>query len=204
VTLDSFQGELHRPDTPNGDAVALTHGASSNYQAPLLKMIAESLCAFGFVVLRFNLPYRVARPSGPPSPASAVQDRRGIQQALMALRADMPGRVFAAGHSYGGRQASILAAEEAAAMDGLLLLSYPLHPPRRPDQLRIAHLPGIHVPAMFVHGTRDPFGTPDEMRGAVDLIPSRTLLKLVAGASHDLRKAAPEAIASEFSAFVRG
>jgi predicted alpha/beta-hydrolase family hydrolase len=202
--FEGFQGELHRPDAPNSDGIALTHGASSNFRAPVLKTIAEALCAAGFVVLRFDLPYRVARPSGSPSPASAPEDRRGIRRALRALHETCAGRVFAAGHSYGGRQASMLAAENSDAAHGLLLLSYPLHPPRRPDQLRTGHLPGIKVPVMFVHGTRDPFGSPDEMRVAIDLIPARTRLMLVDGAGHDLRKAVPEAVASEFSRFISG
>jgi uncharacterized protein len=82
--------------------------------------------------------------------------------------------MFLGGHSYGGRQASMLAAEEPDLAAGLLLLSYPLHPPRRPARLRTAHFPKLTTPALFVHGTRDPFGSMDEMRAAVDSSPGRT------------------------------
>jgi len=106
-----------------------------------------------------------------------------------------PGRLFLGGHSYGGRQSSMLLAEDPHLADGLLLLSYPLHPPRKPDQLRIKHLPDLHVPALFVHGTRDPFGSTEEFQQALALIPAKTLLLEVQNAGHDLdirKKAVPE------------
>src|SRR6185436_17278528 len=90
------------------------------------------------------------------------------------------------GHSYGGRQTSIAAAEDANVIDALLLLSYPLHPPRRPEDLRTAHLPMVRKPCLFVHGTRDPFGSPEEMKSALILIPAPSELCLLEGAGHDL------------------
>jgi len=74
--------------------------------------------------------------------------------------------VFLGGHSYGGRQTSMLIAEEPGLADGLLLLSYPLHPPRKPGELRTKHFPELRKAAFFVHGTRDPFGTIKEMKAA--------------------------------------
>jgi hypothetical protein len=96
--------------------------------------------------------------------------------------------VFLGGHSYGGRQASILAAEEPSLVDGLLLLSYPLHPPNKPNQLRTDHFSKVRVPATFVHGTQDPFGSIDEMRAAVHMIPAKTQLVVVEGTGHDLAR----------------
>jgi len=90
------------------------------------------------------------------------------------------------GHSYGGRQASMLAAEETSVANALLLLSYPLHPPTRPDQPRTAHFPSLATPALFVHGSRDPFGTLEEVDRARALIPARTAMIAVDGAGHDL------------------
>src|SRR5262249_23320558 len=90
------------------------------------------------------------------------------------------------GHSYGGRQSSMLLAEEPQLADGLLLLSYPLHPPRKPEQLRVKHLPDLKVPALFVHGTRDPFGSSEEFEQALALIPDKTSLLEVQNAGHDL------------------
>ncbi|MFZ0760205.1 MAG: alpha/beta family hydrolase, partial [Candidatus Sulfotelmatobacter sp.] len=103
-------------------------------------------------------------------------------------------RVFLGGHSYGGRQASMLCAEfsekhpeQAAALaTGLLLLSYPLHPPRKPDQLRTQHLFHLRTPALFVQGTRDPFGSIAEIEQALKLIPAKTKLLTVEGTGHDL------------------
>jgi uncharacterized protein len=182
----SFRGFLHRPAHPNGDGLILTHGAGSNCQAPILLALAEALTSAGFTVLRYDLPFRQARPYGPPRPGDAARDREGLERAVVKLREQVAGRVFLGGHSYGGRQATILGAEEPALADALLLLSYPLHPPRKPEQLRTAHLSKLQTPALFVHGTRDPFGTIEEVKSALKLIPGKTLLLPVEGAGHDL------------------
>jgi predicted alpha/beta-hydrolase family hydrolase len=94
--------------------------------------------------------------------------------------------VFLGGHSYGGRQASMLAAEEPGLVDCLLLLSYPLHPPQKPGELRTAHFPRLQIPSLFIHGTRDGFGSIEELASAVKLIPARTELLSVTGAGHEL------------------
>jgi predicted alpha/beta-hydrolase family hydrolase len=141
-------------------------------------------------VLRYHLPFRVARPKGPPFPAAAARDREGIARAVEALRQRVKGRVFAGGHSYGGRQTAMIAAERPGMADGLLLLSYPLHPPRKPDQPRTGFFAEWRTPALFVHGTRDPFGTIEELRAAMERIPARVDLLAVEGAGHDLRQAA--------------
>ena len=95
-------------------------------------------------------------------------------------------KIFLGGHSYGGRQASILCSEEPDLVSGLLLLSYPLHPPRRPEQQRTAHLPSLRTPTLFVHGTCDPFGSIAEIERAIKMIPAATKLLAVEGAGHDL------------------
>ena len=97
-----------------------------------------------------------------------------------------PGRIFLGGHSYGGRQASMLCAEEPDLVAGLLLLSYPLHPPRKPEQQRTQHLPDLRTPTLFVHGTRDPFGSISELEKALRMIPAKVKLMPVEGAGHDL------------------
>jgi predicted alpha/beta-hydrolase family hydrolase len=91
VTLEAWEtagvrGVLHRPSISNGDAIALTHGAGSDAGAPLLVRMADAMAEAGYLVLRYDLPYRVARPKGPPSPAGAERDREGIVQATDALR----------------------------------------------------------------------------------------------------------------------
>jgi predicted alpha/beta-hydrolase family hydrolase len=199
----AVRGYLHRPERESGHAIALTHGAGSNCQAPLLVAVAEEFAAAGFLVLRFDLPFRQARPSGPPHPGSAAHDRDGIRAAAAALERVSGRPVFLGGHSYGGRQASMLAASDPAAAAGLLLLSYPLHPPRRPAELRTAHFPQLRAPALFVHGSRDPFGSPEELRAALALIPAPTALAEIEGAGHDLKRAGTAALAlKHFNAFM--
>ncbi len=186
ATSPPVSGYLHRPQTPNGDGLVLSHGAGSNARAPLLVTIAEEFSTAGFTVLRCDLPYRQARPYGPPGPGDAARDRKGLQNAITALRKLATGRTFLGGHSYGGRQSSMLCAEEPGLVDGLLLFSYPLHPPRKPEQLRTQHLPNLQTPSLFVEGTRDPFGSIDEIESALKLIPAKTELLKVEGAGHDL------------------
>lgn len=202
-TLLRVPGFLHRPPEPGTDALVLTHGAGSNCRSPLLVMLAKAFAAAGVTVLRFDLPFRQKRPHGPPFPAGAQQDREGLREAVKALRQVLPGRVFLGGHSYGGRQISILAASEPSVVDGLLLLSYPLHPPKRASELRIAHFPDLRTGALFVHGSRDPFGSLEEMRQALNLIPARTELIAMPGAGHDLSNASglPEAVTGAFRSF---
>ncbi len=182
----AVRGFLHSPASPNGDALILTHGAGSNCNAPLLVAISETFAGHGYVVLRCDLPFRQERRTGPPFPGNAERDRAGLRNAVAVLRKNVPGRILLGGHSYGGRQATMLCAAEPDLVSGLLLLSYPLHPPRKPEQLRIQHLPHLRTPSLFVHGTRDPFGGIEEMTNALELIPAKTELLKVEGAGHDL------------------
>jgi uncharacterized protein len=182
----AVRGFLHSPANTIGDALVLTHGAGSNCNAPLLIALSEIFAENGYSVLRCDLPFRQKKPTGPPFPGNAERDRDGLRNAVMALRKNVAGRIFVGGHSYGGRQASILCAAEHELVSGLLLLSYPLHPPRKPEQLRTQHLPNLRTPSLFVHGTRDPFGSIEELRRALQLIPAKTELIAVEGAGHDL------------------
>ncbi len=196
VTVDPFvRGFLHRPDTPSGKGIVLTHGAGSNCQAPLLIALAETFTQVGFFVLRCDLPFRQDRSYGPPAPYDGKRDRAGLKNAVAALRNLAEGPVFLGGHSYGGRQASMLCAEHTEApaakhdpdpIPALLLMSYPLHPPRKPDQRRTQHFFTLNTPTLFVQGTRDPFGSIEEIEKALKLIPAKTKLMQVEGAGHDL------------------
>jgi predicted alpha/beta-hydrolase family hydrolase len=183
-----IHGFLHKPARATGQALVLTHGAGSNCDAPLLVAVAAAFSAAGLTVLRCDLPFRQQRPKGPPPRGSGDTDRAGLRAAVNALRDMVKGQVFLSGHSYGGRQASMLAAEDAGVAAGLLLLSYPLHPPKKPEQLRTAHFPQLRVPAVFVHGTSDGFGSIEEVTAAVAAIPARTQIIPVAGAGHDLKR----------------
>jgi predicted alpha/beta-hydrolase family hydrolase len=156
----AVRGFLHSPKSPNGDALVLTHSAGSDCISPLLVSFAATFAGQG--------------------------DRAGLRNAVATLRKSVTGRIFLGGHSYGGRQATMLCASEPNLVSGLLLLSYPLHPPRKPEQLRVQHFPDLRTPSLFVHGTRDPFGSVEEMTEALRLLPAKTELMMVEGAGHDL------------------
>jgi predicted alpha/beta-hydrolase family hydrolase len=183
--LPAVRGLLHRPPAPVGDAIVLTHGAGSDCRAPILVDLAAALADAGLLVLRCDLPFRRARPHGPPAPAGAERDRQGLRHAVQVTREMVSGRVFLGGLSYGGRQASMLAAEDPALAEALLLLAYPLHRPGRPEAWRTEHFPRLRTPALFVHGAHDPFGSRQELERALALIPAPTELVVVRG-SHDL------------------
>ena len=182
----SVHGVLHRPRLPTGDGIVLAHGAGSNRDAPVLRAVATAFAARGVAALRIDLPFRQARAKGPPAPAWAARDRDGLRHALAALARRCTGTLMLGGHSYGGRQASMLLADTPALARGLLLLAYPLHPPGRPERRRTEHLIKLRTPTVFVHGTRDPFGLLDEMDEARGLMPGPTRLVTVRDAGHDL------------------
>ncbi|MBI3207789.1 MAG: alpha/beta fold hydrolase [Candidatus Solibacter usitatus] len=187
VAAGLVRGVLHEPSAANGQAIVLAHGAGSNCNAPLLITACRFFAEAGYHCLRIDLPFRQDRPSGPPSPATGAKDRSGLREACALVRGMGLERVILGGHSYGGRQATMLAAEDASVAGQLLLFSYPLHPPDKPLQLRTAHWPNIQTPCLFVHGNRDPFGSLEEMRRELPLIPACTRLMEVAGA-HDMRR----------------
>jgi uncharacterized protein len=187
TTLDPpVRGYLHRPESPVGSSLVLTHGAGGNAEMTLLVALAEAFAEKGFAVLRCDLPFRQARPFGPPRPPDARRDQYGLRNAAAAMRQQFSGKVFLGGQSYGGRQASMLLADDGSVADGLLLLSYPLHPPKQPEKLRTQHLPKLYTPTIFVSGTKDPFGTTSEIESARKLIRAKTQLVTVDGVGHDL------------------
>src|SRR4051812_25769083 len=98
---------LHHPDHPNSDAIVLTHGAGSNSNAPLLVQLATAFSDAGYLTLRYDLPFRAQRPHGSPHPSGAARDREGVRQAIAEVRPHVAGRIFAGGHSYGGRQTAM-------------------------------------------------------------------------------------------------
>ena len=187
ASIPTVRGTLHPGIAPgNGGGIVLAHGAGGNQHAPVLVALATAFAERGVTALRCDLPFRQARPTGPPGPGSAARDRGGLARALAVLRARVQGPLFLGGHSYGGRQASLLAAEQPDLVAGLLLSSYPLQPPRRAAPDRSAHFPALRSPVLFVHGTRDSFGTLDELALVQRKIPAPTTLLPVEGAGHDL------------------
>jgi predicted alpha/beta-hydrolase family hydrolase len=186
MNLERIAGVAHRPEGTVSGVVVLTHGAGGSRESPLLQQVCDEWARRGWLAVRYNLPYRRRRPTGPPS-GSAATDRAGIVEAITVCRDLADGPLIAGGHSYGGRQTSMVVASGDAAVDALTLFSYPVHPPGKPERPRTEHLPDITVSTVFTHGTSDPFGTPSEVRDAAAMIAAPTEVVGIAGARHDLR-----------------
>jgi len=186
MNLEQIAGVAHQPKgTPTG-VVVLTHGAGGNRESPLLQQLCGEWARRGWLAVRYNLPYRRRRPTGPPS-GSAAGDRAGIVEAITLCRGLADGPLIAGGHSYGGRQTSMVIAANETQAEVLTLFSYPVHPPGKPERPRTEHLRDITVPTVFTHGTSDPFGTSAEVRDAAATIDAPTEVVEIAGARHDLR-----------------
>jgi predicted alpha/beta-hydrolase family hydrolase len=186
MNLEQIAGAAREPAGRPKGVVVLTHGAGGDRDSPLLQQVCDEWARRGWLAVRYNLPYRRRRPKGPPS-GSAATDRAGIVEAITLCRGLSDGPLVAGGHSYGGRQTSMVVAGREAGVDVLTLFSYPVHPPGKPERPRTEHLPDIRVPTVFVHGTSDPFGSPGEVRDAAAMIAAPTEVVEITGARHDLR-----------------
>ncbi|GAA5028585.1 alpha/beta family hydrolase [Microbacterium fluvii] len=145
--------------------VAIAHGAGAGMQHPFLVGFARGMRAHGVATVRFTFPYLEAGRRMPGPAAHAIATWSAVERFVLE-RSRAP--LFAAGKSYGGRMASMAAAEGAIAPTGLVYLGYPLHPPGKPEKPRVAHLPAIAQPQLFVEGTNDPFVQPlTQLREAI-------------------------------------
>ncbi len=168
------------PDEPRA-VVVLGHGAGGDMNDPLLRSVASALVPFGIEVVRFNFPYRELGRKAPGAQAQSEECYRNVADA--SRRPHLP--LYLGGKSYGGRIATHIVADGFVA-DGLVLLSYPLHPPGKPERIRDAHLGSIDVPMLFIQGTKDPFATPDLLDATVGRLP-RARLHRIDGGDHSLR-----------------
>jgi hypothetical protein len=158
VSRYAFDGPKRGADR----AVLLAHGAGADMHAPALAVVAAALAAAKVPCLRFDFPYRIAGRRSPDR-APVLEDAVRKAAAELASRTGLaPERLVLGGRSMGGRICSMVAAADGAL--GLVLLGYPLHPPGKPDQLRVEHFARLHMPVLFASGTRDAFGTPAELR----------------------------------------
>lgn len=174
--------------------LVLFPGASAGRDHPGLVALDEAVSPLGIVVERADFPYRLAGRRAPDRPDVLVAAVAAAAGAL-AARLDVPGsRIALGGRSMGGRMCSIAVAGGLAAA-GLVLVSYPLHPPGRPEQLRTAHLRSLALPCLFVSGSRDSFGSPDELEAATALVPGPVDLVVLDGGDHGLARRA--AVAAE-------
>jgi len=140
----------------------LTHGAGSPMDSPLLTAVTRGLAESGFRVMRFEFPYMRARRRGERRPPDRQPILLSTWKDAIGSAGDR-GRLVIGGHSMGGRMASMIADEMKVA--GLCCISYPFHPPDSPEKTRTDHLRGLTTPALFIQGSRDPFGSPDEVSG---------------------------------------
>jgi predicted alpha/beta-hydrolase family hydrolase len=173
--------ERHTPRART--AVVLAHGAGNDMHGAFLSAVHEGLAARGFVTVKFNFPYK-QRGGRVPDPAPVLE--RCYARILDMVRGDSSiaaQRIVAGGKSLGGRMASHLAAR-GEAVAGVLLLGYPLHPPGKPAQLRVAHLDKIRVPMLFFAGTRDALCQLDLLRQTIGQLRAPTELHIIEGGDH--------------------
>lgn len=181
MKIEGVTAAWERPSGPPKAVIVLAHGAGGDLDDALLRGVGKRLAEEGLAALRFNFPYREAGRRAPGSQTQSEDCYRAV-----AARANEEGvPVYCGGKSYGGRMATHIAAQ-GFDMSGLVLLSYPLHPPGRPDNLRDSHLRDIRNPILVVQGTRDPFATPELLKRTVDSLDDATLVA-VDGGDHSLR-----------------
>lgn len=182
-------------------ALLLTHGAGGDSSHRLLVAMEEQL---DLPVRRMDFPYRKEGRKGPPDRAPKLIASVLAEVDLMAdeLRIDAD-RIAFAGRSMGGRICSMAIAEGLSA-SGLVLLSYPLHPPKKPEKLRTDHFPDLDVPTLFVNGDRDPFGTPDELDAHIGAIVGPTQVHWLEGQRHDPKPTFDDEIIGVVGAFLAG
>ncbi len=175
-----------KPVSARHSVVLLAHGSGIDIEHPWMRLAAEALAAQGFATLRFRYPYMelAARAGKPRPPDRAPQLEEAHFDALAELRRRFPARRWLlAGKSLGARMATHIAAKGADA-HGLVLFGYPLHPPGKPEKERSEQFATLAQPALFLHGTRDEFGTVDELRAALRRYSGRAELSVVEGADH--------------------
>jgi uncharacterized protein len=177
----AYQGPKRGADR----AVLLAHGAGADMHAAALTTVADALATAKIPSLRFNFPYKAAGRRGPDRPPvleAAVRD--AVQE--LAARAKVPvDRIVLGGRSMGGRIGSMVAAQDGAL--GVALLGYPLHPPGKADQLRVEHFPKLTMPVLFASGTRDAFGTPEELERYAKNITGRVTFHWIDTGDHGFK-----------------
>jgi uncharacterized protein len=194
ISLDdgsSVNGLLYRPSKAarSGVTLILGHGAGAGQLHPFMQLFASGLAARGIDVVTFNFQYMEQGRRVPDPKAKLESCYRAVIEAARTNKKLKGNRLVIGGKSMGGRIASQVAAtpETAAHVTALFFLGYPLHPPGRPDKLRDAHLPQITAPMLFVQGSRDAFGSADELRATIKKHRLRATLQIVEGGDHSLK-----------------
>jgi len=160
------------------------HGAGAGQHHPFMAGVSKALAGRGIDVVTFDFPYKRLQKSAPDRPPVLEQSFREVVAA--ARRWSQADRLFIGGKSMGGRIATHLAAQGLESLSGVVCFGYPLHPPGKPQQLRIEHLPSIEVPVLVIQGERDTFGTPDELRPHLDAMKAEVHLHVIPRGDHSL------------------
>ncbi len=168
------------------EALLLTPGAGAGRDHSALVAIDEAVARSGVVVERMDFPYRKAGRKAPDRPPVLIAAIREAVTELLGRSGADPSALALGGRSMGGRMCSMAVAEGLEA-GALVLVSYPLHPPGRPDRLRVEHFPALSIPCLFVSGTRDAFAAPDELERATASIPGPVTHVRLEGADHGMR-----------------
>jgi uncharacterized protein len=180
-------------------ALLLTPGAGSDRNHSCLVAVEKAVAPLP--TERVDFPYRKAGRKAPDRAPILLESLRADATALVATAKVKPASLVLGGRSMGGRMCSMAVADGLPAR-ALVLISYPLHPPGKPDTLRTAHLPAITVPCLFIHGARDPFGTPDELTEATELVAGAVTHVWIDGGRHDL-KGSDALVAEAVATFLR-
>lgn len=180
---------VYSPPEPSRRAATLilAHGAGAPQSSAFMVDFARGLARRGCRAVTFNFPYTEQGRRLPDRAPTLEACFRDVIAAIRA-RADLgTGPLVIGGKSMGGRIASHLAAQGIADLAGLVALGYPLHPPGRPEQLRALHLARIHQPMLIVQGSRDAFGTPEELRPVLGPLGATATLQVVEGGDHSFK-----------------
>lgn len=167
-------------------SLLLAPGAGADRDQPALVAVDEAATAAGLLVVRMDFPYRKAGRRAPDRAPVLIRAVVEEAEGLAASDGASPGDLVLGGRSMGGRMCSMAVAEGLAAR-ALVLISYPLHPPGKPDRLRTEHFPLLDLPCLFVSGTKDAFGTPEELERASEAIPGPVTHRWIEGRDHGLR-----------------
>lgn len=183
--VGEVSGILMRPEAAT-HLLVLAHGAGADMRHASMEAIAENAAAVGIATLRYNFPFMEHKRGGVDRPATAVATVRAAVQKAGELAPGLP--LLAGGHSFGGRMTTTAAAESPLpGVTGLVLCSFPLHPPDKPDTKRADHLRSVSIPRLFLSGTRDKLAYRDLLEPMVKDLGKRAPLHLLDTADHSYK-----------------
>lgn len=184
MDLTSLGAVGYRADGKSDALLVLAHGAGAGQQHPFMTAVAKGFATRGVDVVTFDFPYMRERRKIPDK--APVLERAFTEVVTAARQWSSANRCFIGGKSMGGRMATHLGAARLDGLSGIVVFGYPLHPPGKPEQLRVAHLGSIAAPVLIIQGERDAFGTPQELKPALETMTAKVTLHVVAKGDHSL------------------